>query len=299
MIRTLQLSLLGVPQLAQDGVPVTSFVYRKSVALLAYLAVTKRPYGRSTLAGLLWGESTEANALSNLRKVLTDLRRQVGGHLTVTRREVAFDPESLHWLDVGEFRQHIGQALGVVRDPLTRQDATALTDAVALYRGDFLEGLCVRNAPAFEEWVLLEREHLRLLALRALHLLLDYHTSQMDLSRAMDCTDRLLALEPAQEDASRTRMLLLTLSGQRAAALRQYQICRHALSALDAQPDEVTEALYERIRVGTAVGFDREVLAPKRAALSAASLLLVDDCHQEQTVKPHSATSRDSLMTGS
>ena len=38
----LQIALLGRPQVSCDGVPLTGWAFRKSLALLAYLAVTRR-----------------------------------------------------------------------------------------------------------------------------------------------------------------------------------------------------------------------------------------------------------------
>ena len=44
-------------------------------------------------------------------------------------------------------------------------------------------------------------------------------------------------------------MLLLARTGQRSAALVQYETCRHILAEeLDVEPAEETTALYERIR---------------------------------------------------
>jgi DNA-binding SARP family transcriptional activator len=225
-------------------------VYRKSLALLAYLAITGHAHSRGVLAGMFWEASTEANARANLRKVLVDLKRPLCCHLAITRLEVGFDKGSSYWLDVEEFDRRIDRSLARDRVPLTREGATALTEAVALYRGDFLDGLCVHNAPAFEQWMLMEREHLRLQALRALDALVDHHAARGDIARAIACTERLLALEPAQEEAHRRRMALLACSGQRAAALRQYKTCRQALAALDAEPDGQTERVYEQIRRG-------------------------------------------------
>jgi predicted ATPase/DNA-binding SARP family transcriptional activator len=252
----LRLRLLGKPRLARDGVPLAGLALRKSVALLAYLAVTGRTHDRGALAGLLWGEATESNARASLRKVLAELRRQVPDHLLISRSEVALDRASPCWLDVETFEQQASRALMLCDGLLA--DAAALEEAIELVRGDFLEGFQVRGAPAFEEWVLLEREHLQLLCIRGLQALLDYCAGQGAYARALTYADRLLALEPAQEAAHRTRMSLLARSGQREAALRQYQACCGALARLDAEPDGETVALYRRIRAGV------EVPAPHR-----------------------------------
>ena len=73
----LQVALLGNVEMRRDGVPVTRFRSTKAQALLCYLAVTGRPHARSALVGLLWGDLPEAKARTNLRRVLTTLRRQI------------------------------------------------------------------------------------------------------------------------------------------------------------------------------------------------------------------------------
>jgi DNA-binding SARP family transcriptional activator len=213
----LRLTLLGRAQVICNDTPLARWSLQKSLALLAYLAVTGRPHNRGALAGLLWRDCTEANARSNLRKVLSELRRRVPSHLTITRADVAFDRASSYWLDVEAFERGIGRALAVPENPVTRTGAAALAGAMELYHGGFLAGLTVHRAPAFEEWVLLEREHLRNLALRALHALVDHHAAHAQPARTLAYLDRLLALEPAHEEAHRHKMLLLALRGQRAA----------------------------------------------------------------------------------
>ena len=257
----LRLVLLGRPQVACDDTPLTGWTLQKSLALLAYLAVTGRPHSREALAGLLWPDHTEANARASLRKVLAELRQRVPSHLTITRTEVAFDRASAYWLDVEAFERGIGRALALRESPVTWAGAAALAEAIDLYQDGFLAGLTVLHAPAFEEWLLLEREHLRNLALRALHALVDHHAARAQPARTLAYLDRLLALEPAHEEAHRHKMLLLARSGERAAVLRQYEACRRALQALDTEPDGETTALYERIRTGAELPVPLRVLA--------------------------------------
>jgi predicted ATPase/DNA-binding SARP family transcriptional activator len=258
----LRLTLLGRPQVVSDGTPLTGWALQKSLALLAYLAVTGRPHSRGALAGLLWRDCTEANARSNLRKVLAELRQRVPSHLTITRAEVAFDRASAYWLDVEAFEQGIGRALVLGASPVTPARAAVLTEALDLCCGELLAGLELHRAPAFEEWLLLERAHLRNLALRALHALVDHHAARAQPEQALAYLDRLLALEPADEEAHRHKMLLLARGGQRSAALRQYEACRQAVQTLDVEPDGETAALYQRIRAGAEPHVPCEVRAP-------------------------------------
>ncbi len=246
----LQLTLLGKPEIVRGAGPVTSFVYKKSQALLYYLAVTGCPHTREALAGLLWGETTEANARAGLRKSLADLRKLLGAHVLISRHHVAFDRERPYWLDVEVFERGGEIVAAWNRDGvLTDEDAVTLAAAVDLYRGDLMVGFYVHRAPGFEYWCTLQRERLRLMVLRMLHTLADHYTARGAYAQAIAYVGRVLALEPGQEKAHRQMMSLLALTGQQGAALRQYNACRRALAeAWGVEPEEETESLYERIR---------------------------------------------------
>jgi ABC-type oligopeptide transport system substrate-binding subunit/DNA-binding SARP family transcriptional activator len=241
------------------GVPVT-FSSSKALALLCYLAVTGRPHARPALAVLLWGDFPEANARNNLRKALAHLRQWVGPHLSITRQAVAFNREPPYWLDVEVFEAG-------VRGASSETDVERLQEAVELYQGDFLEGFYVRQALAYEEWVLAERARLRELALDALHTLAVHHTRRGEAGHpaALRHTTHLLALEPWREEAHRGLMRLLARSGQRGAALAQYGTCCQVLAKeLNVEPGPETTALYERICAGE---LDRPPPEPTPVAL--------------------------------
>ena len=124
-----------------------------------------------------------------------------------------------------------------------------LREAVELYRGEFLEGFSVRQALGFEEWVLGERERLRQLAIQALHRLSVACTVRGEYAAGIEYTNRLLALEPWQEEAHRQLMTLLARSGQHSAALAQYETCRRILAEeLGVEPLPETQALYHRLK---------------------------------------------------
>ncbi len=75
----LQVSLLGPYRVLLDGQPAAGFRSDKVRALLAYLAVeASREHPRDVLAGLLWPEWTEREALANLRYSLSNLRQVTG-----------------------------------------------------------------------------------------------------------------------------------------------------------------------------------------------------------------------------
>ncbi|MGD3916105.1 bacterial transcriptional activator domain-containing protein, partial [Xanthomonas citri pv. citri] len=144
------------------------------------------------------------------------LRRQAGDHITIQRETVVFDHSAPYRLDVERFEAYL-------RAAAAGGGAAHLRAATELYAGDLLAGFAVRDAPAFEDWLAGERERLRRLALQALHALAVYHSDRAEHLAASAVLGRLLALDPWREDAHRQLMLVLAGSGQRDAALAQYE----------------------------------------------------------------------------
>src|SRR5262245_19802826 len=154
----LTISLLGPLQITYDGLPLT-FAYDKVPALLAYLAVeTDRAHRRTTLADLLWPEHEEAAARHNLSQALFTLRQAIHEDpdnplLLTTRETVRLNPTSEVALDVAAFHSLVADGDGGIAQ---------LEQAIALYRGEFLEGFSISDSAAFDEWVLLTREQLHM-----------------------------------------------------------------------------------------------------------------------------------------
>ena len=73
----IELSFFGPPQIALDGTPAPT-QRRKSLALLAYLAVTQQGHARDAVAALLWPDLDQAHSHAVLRSALADLRRTIG-----------------------------------------------------------------------------------------------------------------------------------------------------------------------------------------------------------------------------
>ena len=244
----LSIWLFGPPQVRLDQEVVSNLRSDKALALLAYLAVeSDRAHRREKLAGMLWPDYPESSARASLRRALTDVRQAIGHHratppyLLTTRETLQFNTDSDYWLDV--------EAIAGLAD-----DLAGLEQAVALYRGRFLEGFSVSDAPSFEEWALLKKEQLERQVLEMLGRLATTYERRGEYEHAQRYARRRVELEPWNEQAQRQLMQLLALSGQRNAALAQYETCRRLLEdELDVEPDPETTRLYESIRDGTLV----------------------------------------------
>ncbi|MEZ4863072.1 MAG: BTAD domain-containing putative transcriptional regulator [Caldilineaceae bacterium] len=249
MMPTLELKLLGSPQINIDGAPVNDFVTRKAEALLIYLAVNQRVYTRDTLAGLFWPEVAETQAKNSLRRILSNLRQLVSPYLQIDRQTIAFDQQAAHWLDVEIFTTTLAPFAQTTTP--AQVDYVQLAQALALYQDEFLAGFYLPDAPAFEEWTLFQREHLRTMAIRGLTRLADLYLVQGEYATGLATTQRLLAVEPWCETAYLQQMMLLAQMGQRTAALAQYEQCRTLLATeFGTQPLPALTALYDQLKTG-------------------------------------------------
>jgi adenylate cyclase len=226
--------VLGGFELSGTGGADLTLPGRKLRALAALLALPPSlGWSREQLTALLWGDRDDELARGSLRQALAELRRVLGESALLADREtVALDPAAVQ-VDAAEFAA------------LTKNGAWA--EAAALYRGDLLDGVSLPDG-AFSEWLLVERTHLHDLAVRALASLLETQSGEAALATAQ----RLIHLDPAREETHRALMCLHAAHGDRAAALRQYQLCRdHLQREFGVKPEPETERLFRDIRAST------------------------------------------------
>src|SRR5262245_6005151 len=171
----LRLELLGGLRVGRAGAPLAGLRSRRAPALLVYLAVTGRAHRREALAGLLWGEWPEGAARASLRQALTNLRRVAGDCLQTGQGTAGLRPADV-WTDAAAFEALLADP--PPGSPASDGAAYRLAAAVGLYAGDFLAGFGVPDAPAFDDWVAVERERLRHLAVGALRRLAAAHAAR-------------------------------------------------------------------------------------------------------------------------
>ncbi len=249
----LTLLLLGPPRVERDGEPI-SVDRRKAPALVAYLAITGRSHSRDSLATLFWPELDQGRARAGLRRTLSALKKALGeGFLDVDRETVGLNRDAKIWLDVAAFQERLAECRTHAHPPEQVCPACLplLTEAVALYRDDFLAGFTLRDSPGFDDWQFFHTEGLRDELAGALKRLAHAHglRGEFEFEQAIAYARRWLALDPLHEPAHRCLMQLYAQSGQRAAALRQYAECERVLAQeLSLPPEEESTRLYEAIK---------------------------------------------------
>lgn len=261
----LDIFTLGGLSIRCNGTPVTGFVSRKVEALLVYLACQGRPQPREVLAELLWEERSQAQSMGNLRVVLNDLRQHLEPFVVVTRQSIGLDLASACWLDVTELQSAISAAQaqwmrGVSLFPKT---AKTLEKALDLYTGDFLAGFSIRDSQAFDHWLSTERERLRQEVVEALHHFVDYCLKNNAFAAGIAKATQSLQIDPLREETYQQLMLLLSMSGQRGAALAQYDTCCRVLAEeLGIEPNAPTIALANQIRSGLPIASRPKAMIP-------------------------------------
>lgn len=255
---TLSLTLFGSFRAALDSQPVARFESNKVRALLAYLAVeADRAHSRDELIGLLWPDLPDTAARTNLRQALANLRLALNDRepqaifISNISDGIQFLYSSDHTIDVtmfealiAECKTHAHRRLATCRSCVSR-----LQQAVELYRDDFLAHFLQSGSAAFEEWVLVRREHWHQAALEALYYLAQHHELRGDYEQALQYARRQLELDAWREEAHCQAMRALALSGQRSAALAQFETCRRILKQeLSAEPARETTVLAEQIK---------------------------------------------------
>jgi DNA-binding SARP family transcriptional activator len=150
------LALLGRPEVSAGGRRLR-FRSPRALALLAYLAVEACPVPDWQQAALLWPGTTAAQAGKALRQAQATLRRALGdGALVEGRETLAIVPAAIAEFDYQAFLTALDAPMSGV-NPVTpetrRRRLVLLTSVLSLYRGDFLEGFGVPDAPAFEAWL--------------------------------------------------------------------------------------------------------------------------------------------------
>jgi predicted ATPase/DNA-binding SARP family transcriptional activator len=211
--------------------------------LLVYLLM--HPEGRTKeQAGLaFWPDASTAQLRNNFHVTLHRLRKALGNAdwVTLANDRYRVDPAVVEQFDVLEFEREVVAA----RRALKRQQdgaAAQLEQALAHYRGDFLDG------EPMGDWHVEHRDRLQRLYVESLMELGNHHTREERHAKAAEAYRRVLARDELHEEALRALMRSLAEAGERSQALRIYQRFADRLrEELEAEPEKETTRLLERV----------------------------------------------------
>ncbi len=235
-----ELRVLGSLDLhGPDGQKVVSVLAQpKRAALLVYLALAS-PRGlqrRDKLIGLFWPERDQEHARAALRKAVYFLRQSLGAEIVASQGD-----------------EEVGLAEGAVRCDAVAFEATLdagdVEEALALYRGDLLEGFYVSDSPEFERWLDGERARFRGRASEAAWTLAEREEADGNGAGAASWARKAASFSPDDEGALRRHLELLDRVGDRAGAVKEYEgFARRLKEEYEIEPSPETQELIAAIR---------------------------------------------------
>lgn len=257
----LQIRLLGGFQLICQGKHLCNLHQPRLESLLAYLILNHNaPLIRQQLAFLFWPDTSEEQALTNLRNLLFQLRKawsDIHYFLVIDHNTIQWLPDVTLQLDVADFENTLNNSEAMTDD--IDLLCNALHRAISLYQGDLLPAL-------YDEWIAAERERLHLRYQQSLEKAITLLEARRDYAAAIDYAKRLLQDDPLREENYRSLMRLYALNGERAGALRSYHECVAALwRELEVEPAPATQALFQRILMNMEEFSDSNELVAKDA----------------------------------
>lgn len=251
----LRLICFGAPRITQNHQTVT-LKRRKSLALLVYLAVVRRPVERAALIDLLWPDAAPSVALSSLRNVLADLNATpVESFLSVDRHTVTLSPDLDS--DVKQFMlllKHTKETpfMPTAAESTPSRATLAMMEQIAnLITGQFLEGFGISDAPMYDDWRIFRQHEFQQQAQQLLMTLVQHYAKQGEAEHALIFAQRLCELDNTDETAAALLMNLHMRLNEPEQALQVYHLLKRILKReFNCEPQPSTHALYKAIVSG-------------------------------------------------
>lgn len=240
----LQIRTLGSFIIERDGEVIETFLTRKTALLLVYIALNPGKHTREKLAALFWSETSDEQALKNLRTVLSSIRKNTPDAVQISRQVMQIGPDI--WVDALQFEEGCDAAFNGNKPSLE-----TMIELAKLYSGEFLSDLHIRQVDRLQDWIDSTRERLHQKYQQLLYRLSTQSLEEGHPYTALDASRQIVTLNPFWEAAQRQLMLILLHLGQSGEAQIQYERLVTLLETeLATRPEEETVALYESIRSG-------------------------------------------------
>jgi DNA-binding SARP family transcriptional activator/TolB-like protein len=233
---SLRITTLGTLRVEQDGRVLDRLpAARLRCALLVHLAV-EREATRDAVMGLFWANRPPDRARHLLSQTLYELRQELGDD----------------WMEASGEQLRVTDAVEVDAVEMARAVEAGDHDrALEIYQGPFLGGGSLSVTRSMEGWIDAEQSKLTRLHRKARRAAIDGRVEGRCVQEALALARRWVELDPLDDEAQHRLIELLAATGDRSAALRQYDTyARLVETELELEPLEDTQALVERIRQG-------------------------------------------------
>src|SRR5215212_5623751 len=217
---------------------IVSISSRPAQSLFAYLILNAgNSHRREKLAGMLWPDSLEETARDNLRHALWRIRKALSPkpkleYLLTDDLSITFNASAEYWLDAAELEK--------LSETSPADESMAV---LSVYQGDLLPGF-------YDEWVVLEREHLSSLFDHKMARLLSLLQDEKRWLDILDWSERWIKLGQKPEPAYRALMSAHAAKGDMSKVAASYERCVKSLREFGMEPSDQTKELYKNLKLG-------------------------------------------------
>jgi DNA-binding SARP family transcriptional activator/tetratricopeptide (TPR) repeat protein len=240
--QVLSIQILGGFSIQRGAEALTGLERPSLQKLLAYLLLHRgQAVTRSSIAFTFWPDSSETQALANLRNLWYQLRRilpDLHTFIAADRASLKWDEDAPFVLDAAAFEGYIDRANRAI---FHAEKVELLQKAVKTYRGELLPG-------HYEDWLLAERKRLAQRYSQALADLVSLYEKYRQYQQAIRHARALIRHDALHEPAYAQLMRLQALIDDRAAALHTYHTCATLLEReMGVEPGPLVQDLYHRL----------------------------------------------------
>lgn len=217
---------------------------RQGRLLFVYLVLGRaRTFSRDELTAVIWPEEAPPRVSSNLRVIVSRLRRALGAEALAGREDLRLVLPGDAWIDIEIAARKIHEAESAVHAEDWSRAVPAATIAYAISGRGFLSG---EEAP----WIVEQRRWLEDVHLRALECdaAASLGIGGSEVAAAERDARKLVRLAPYRESGYRLLMQALASHGNGAEALLVYEQLRNVLrDELGATPSPATQAVHRQL----------------------------------------------------
>jgi DNA-binding SARP family transcriptional activator/predicted ATPase len=240
----LHIRTLGSFIIERDHQVIETFLTRKTSLLLVYLALNPAKHSREKLATLFWSETSDEQALKNLRTVLSNIRKNTPDTIQITRQIAQIGQDV--WIDARQFEEGCDAVFSEHKPSLE-----TMMELAKLYAGEFLSDVRISQVDSLQDWIDNTRNRLHQKYQQLLYLVSTHCLETGNAYIGVEVARQLVTLNPLWEAAHRQLMLTLLHLGQSGEAQMQYERLVTLLDIeLGTKPEQETVSLHERIKSG-------------------------------------------------
>lgn len=251
-VTDLTINMLGPIEIFRDPVrplAADAWTTKRARDILCFIASRRhRRASKDTIIDTFWGEADFEAVEKNFHPTVSHIRKALNSNQPLKQKFLLYrdgdyllNPESSYRIDTEEFDRLVTEAEAARRAREFDRCIEAYEQAIALYRGDFMQG-------NYDEWVDEQRSYYREQHLRMLESLAAVAQKMQEWPRSLDLAQRILHEDPFREDIHCMIMRAHSALGNRVAVKEQYEnLSRLLRKELGVEPATDTQKVYREL----------------------------------------------------